>query len=63
MYCDSGTMSNLIALGAHCRRGDEIIVGDKAHIFMYEGAGASGACLRLSFLLLLWIGKCPFYMS
>lgn len=36
-------MSNLIALGTHCRRGDEIIVGDKAHIFMYEGAGASGA--------------------
>lgn len=41
----SGTMSNLIALGAHCRRGDEIIVGDKAHIFMYEGAGASGKLL------------------
>ncbi|KAF1333564.1 L-allo-threonine aldolase, partial [Globisporangium splendens] len=41
LYVPSGTMSNLIALGAHCRRGDEIIVGDKAHIFMYEGAGAS----------------------
>lgn len=39
----SGTMSNLIAIGAHCGRGDEIILGDKAHIFVYEGAGASGA--------------------
>ncbi|CAM9094793.1 unnamed protein product [Hapterophycus canaliculatus] len=37
----SGTMGNLIAVGAHCRRGDEIILGDKAHIFKYEGTGAS----------------------
>lgn len=35
-------MSNLIAIGAHCDRGDEIILGDKQHIFVYEGAGASG---------------------
>lgn len=35
-------MSNLIAVGAHCNRGDEVILGDKAHIFVYEGAGASG---------------------
>ncbi|CAM9616307.1 unnamed protein product [Ectocarpus sp. 13 AM-2016] len=37
----SGTMGNLIAVGAHCRRGDELILGDKSHIFRYEGAGAS----------------------
>ncbi|CAN0175516.1 unnamed protein product [Ectocarpus sp. 4 AP-2014] len=37
----SGTMGNLIAVGAHCRRGDELILGDKSHIFQYEGAGAS----------------------
>lgn len=34
-------MGNLVAVGAHCRRGDEIILGDKSHIFKYEGAGAS----------------------
>ncbi|OQS05460.1 L-allo-threonine aldolase, partial [Thraustotheca clavata] len=36
-----GTMSNLIAVGAHCQRGDEIILGKKSHIFSYEGAGVS----------------------
>ncbi|KAL4099309.1 hypothetical protein PRIC1_007149 [Phytophthora ramorum] len=41
LYVPSGTMSNLIAIGAHCRRGDEVICGDKAHIFLYEGGGAS----------------------
>lgn len=34
-------MGNLIAVGAHCRRGDEIILGKKAHLFHYEGTGAS----------------------
>jgi threonine aldolase len=43
-------MSNLIAIGAHCNRGDEIILGDKQHIFVYEGAGASGTpTVRLCF--------------
>lgn len=33
----SGTMSNLIAIMCHCsERGSEFIVGDKAHIFLYE---------------------------
>lgn len=41
LYVPSGTMSNLIAIGTHCRRGDEIICGDKAHIFLYEGGGAN----------------------
>ncbi|RLN58409.1 hypothetical protein BBJ29_005578 [Phytophthora kernoviae] len=41
IYVPSGTMANLIAIGTHCRRGDEVICGDKAHIFMYEGGGAS----------------------
>lgn len=34
-------MGNLISVGAYCRRGDEIILGDKAHIFKYEAAAAS----------------------
>lgn len=47
LFVPSGTMGNLIALGCHSRRGEEIIVGQDAHIFVYEGAGAS-AYLGLS---------------
>lgn len=32
----SGTMTNLLALAAHCRRGDEIILGHSNHVFNYE---------------------------
>ena len=35
----SGTMANLICLLSHCGRGDEIILGDQAHIFYYEAGG------------------------
>jgi threonine aldolase len=37
----SGTMGNLVSLLAHCRRGDEAILGDQSHIFNYEAGGAS----------------------
>ncbi len=37
----SGTMGNLVALLTHCGRGDEIIMGDQAHTFMYEAGGVS----------------------
>ena len=37
----SGTMSNLVAIMSHCQRGDEIVMGDQAHIFWNESAGAS----------------------
>ena len=36
----SGTQSNLAAMLAHCQRGDEVIVGDEAHILHYEAGGA-----------------------
>ncbi len=36
----SGTQSNLAAMLAHCQRGDEVIVGDEAHILHYEVGGA-----------------------
>jgi threonine aldolase len=36
----SGTQSNLTAMLAHCQRGDEVIVGDEAHILHYEAGGA-----------------------
>ena len=45
----SGTMSNLVAALTHCQRGDEIVMGDQAHMFWNESAGASalaGAQIR-----------------
>ena len=41
LFAPSGTQSNLLALFAHCARGDEYIVGDSAHTFRYEGGGAA----------------------
>ena len=41
LFTTSGTQSNLIAVLAHTRHGDEIITGDKAHIFMNEVGGAA----------------------
>lgn len=41
LFVASGTMGNLVALLTHCGRGDEIIVGDRAHAFLYEAGGAS----------------------
>ncbi len=38
----SGTMSNLVAILTHCGRGDEIILGDKAHTFAYEVGSIAG---------------------
>lgn len=37
----SGTMGNLVSLLTHCGRGEEIIMGDKAHTFLYEAGGVS----------------------
>lgn len=41
LFVPSGTMGNLAALLAHCERGQEVIVGDEAHIYWYEAGGAS----------------------
>ena len=41
LFVTSGTQGNLCALLAHCGRGDEYIVGDGAHTYMYEGGGAA----------------------
>ena len=44
LFVPSGTMSNQIALLVHCRRGDEVYVGEGAHVCFYEsGAGAAWA--------------------
>jgi threonine aldolase len=42
IFVASGTMSNLVAIMAHCGRGDEAIVGSESHILHYEVAGAAG---------------------
>jgi len=36
LFVVSGTMANLVALLTHCGRGDEAIMGDKCHTFLYE---------------------------
>ncbi|WP_395400406.1 low-specificity L-threonine aldolase [Pseudoduganella sp. UC29_106] len=41
LFAASGTQTNLIALLAHCGRGDEYIVGQEAHTYKYEGGGAA----------------------
>jgi threonine aldolase len=37
----SGTMANLVALLTHCGRGDEVILGAVAHIFLFEAGGSA----------------------
>ena len=34
LFVPSGTMGNLAAILAHCGRGDEVILGNKAHTFL-----------------------------
>jgi threonine aldolase len=41
LFFPSGTQSNLAALMSHCGRGDEFIVGQRAHTYRYEGGGAA----------------------
>jgi threonine aldolase len=41
LFVPSGTMGNLAAILTHCGRGDEVILGDKAHTFLFEAGGIS----------------------
>jgi threonine aldolase len=41
LFFPSGTQSNLAAIMAHCGRGDEYLVGQRAHTYKYEGGGAA----------------------
>lgn len=41
LFCPSGTQTNFCALLSHCERGDEYIVGQRAHTYMFEGGGAA----------------------
>lgn len=41
LFVPSGTMGNLASILAHCNRGDEIIMGNVAHTFLYEAGGVA----------------------
>lgn len=41
LFVPSGTMGNLVAILAQCGRGDEVILGNLAHTFLYEAGGIS----------------------
>lgn len=41
LFVPSGTMGNLIAVLAQCQRGDEVIMGNLGHTFLFEGGGIS----------------------
>src|ERR1700744_6385527 len=41
LFFPSGTQSNLAALMSHCARGEEVILGQRAHTYRYEGGGAA----------------------
>jgi threonine aldolase len=41
LFVTSGTMGNLLAVLAHCARGEEAIMGTKGHTFLHEAGGVS----------------------
>jgi threonine aldolase len=41
VFLPSGTMANLVAVLTHCNRGDEVMLGDQSHTFLYEAGGIS----------------------
>ncbi len=41
LFTASGTMANLIAVLAHCGRGDEAVMGNNGHTFLHEVGGIS----------------------
>ncbi len=48
LFVPSGTFGNQLALLTHCKRGDEVIVGDDSHIVVHEvGAAAVIAGVQL----------------
>jgi len=42
LFVASGTMGNVVAILTHAGRGDEMILGNLAHTFLYEGGAAAG---------------------
>ncbi|UCF09625.1 MAG: low-specificity L-threonine aldolase [Candidatus Bipolaricaulota bacterium] len=42
LFVASGTMANVVAILTHGGRGDEMILGNLSHTFLYEGGAAAG---------------------
>jgi threonine aldolase len=41
LFVSSGTLGNLLSVISHCQIGDEIILGENSHMFLFETAGMS----------------------
>ncbi len=41
LFVPSGTMANLVSQLTHCGRGNEMILGDQSHMFVYEQGGCA----------------------
>lgn len=39
LFVPSGTMANQIAIGVHASAGDELLCGDRSHVYVWEGGG------------------------
>ena len=48
LFVTSGTMGNQIALMVHCRQGEDVVIGEHAHVMLYESGGA-GALAGVQF--------------
>ncbi len=48
LFVSSGTMGNQIALAVHCRPGEDVVIGEHAHVMLYESGGA-GAIAGVQF--------------
>lgn len=53
VFVPSGSMANQVALLCHCRPGDDVIVGQGSHVYLYE-SGAGGAIAGVQFTV---VGK------
>ncbi|MBV6396300.1 MAG: L-allo-threonine aldolase [Anaerolineales bacterium] len=41
LFVPTGTMGNLASILAHCQRGDEVMLGKRSHIYLFEAGGIS----------------------
>src|SRR5712671_163586 len=57
LYVPSGTMANQIALRINAQPGDDVLVGDGSHNWLYE-AGAGGALAGVQFT---FVGAAGFF--
>lgn len=51
LFVASGTMGNLVSILTHCGRGDEAILGDQCHSYIYEAGGIAALGGVHSFVL------------